>query len=171
MKHLLFAVMVLFVFQVKSAHAASNGRGTDWQDMFQACSEDWDRYEKLLRQNRETFQKDLRSLSQNEYLARYKKDDAMVFFIALHWPSDLSDKDKSWGFYKECSDLNWEVRKLMSSSGTDEKANRKAVHDLRNCLVKNYPKDMPLVYQDLMTCYEKRTAAPKSSGTKQQSMR
>jgi len=137
-----------------SAHAASPS-----SEFLDLCEKDWDSFEKNLPKTRETWKREIGALSQKDYDARYEGDDEQIRLISLFWPSDLSEKDPTWKFFKDCADRNFEARKALDSGATDAQQKKAAVKSLRNCLVAAYsPKQgvVPAPFDRLLACYEKR---------------
>src|ERR1700752_1408527 len=85
-----------------------------WQRLEKACDSGWTSFEEFLRQARMDLQKELKSMSQEEYDKRDDKEDPKLVFMSVTWPGDLADHDEFWKSYEDCAKIHFELRKTFS---------------------------------------------------------
>ncbi len=155
-------ISLLLPFLTVTAMAASDYLSlrtpSDWNELFKLCENNWPKYEADLVRLRNVLKREIDSMSEQTYQSLYKKGDAKIRFVRMHWPSDFSMKDPGWEMYRDCSELNWEVRKLLSSSGSEASSKKRAVDAFESCVRKTFygPKGkIGHPFDRLLACYRK----------------
>lgn len=134
-----------------------NGK-SDWDQLFKLCENNWAKYESELVRLRKVLKREIDSISDSVYRSRYKKGDAKIRFVRVHWPSDFSVKDPGWEMYRDCAEMNWEVRKLLNSSSSDAKAKKDKIDAFESCLQRTFyerGKKVEHPFDRLIACYRK----------------
>lgn len=157
-----FIALFLVPFFVSTVSASSDylnlRSASDWDQLFKTCESNWAKYESELIRLRNVLKREIDSMSESLYQSRYKKGDAKIRFVRVHWPSDFSAKDPGWEMYRDCSELNWEVRKLLSSPSSDAKAKKNKIDAFERCLQKTFygrGKKVEHPFDRLIACYRK----------------
>lgn len=158
---------VLFVVTLLSAQLAIADELTlkspkDWARLFQECESDWATYDGELGRLRTSVKREIDKMTEQAYVERWKADDPMIRFARIHWPSIFAEKDSGWQFYKNCSDLNWEVRKSLGSSSDTKEQKLKRVETFQGCVGSMFSRDRkpPPPFDSLVACYRVHANRP-----------
>ncbi len=127
----------------------------DWDKLFDACKGDWEQYELGLNKLRNSLKREIDVMSREEFLRRYARDDHMINFVRVHWPTLLSSKDTGWRLFQGCAERNLHARKLISTVGTKAIEREHKIEELKVCLHEVFAKGKPLMppFDRLIGCY------------------
>jgi hypothetical protein len=154
----LLALLFLILPSFAGAGELSLKKPDDWKQLFSVCETDWGQYDADLNRLRTSVKRETDAMTEAQYRERWTANDPMIRFVRIHWPAIFESKDPGWRFYKNCSDLNWEVRKSLTSA-TESKAERqKKIGKFKDCVVGLFSRDPKPVppFDSLLACYEKQ---------------
>lgn len=155
--NLIFIVSALIPVIPRSADAADLvfKSTKDWTQLFEKCENSWDKYDADLSRLRSSLQREVDQMTRDEYLKRWRENDATIRYIRIHWPAIFAAKDQGWAFYQACSDGNWKVRKNLTSASASKKEKLEAIKELEECIGAIFP-GVPFPFDRLLTCYRKQ---------------
>ena len=130
-----------------------------WAQLERQCESDFAAYERKLETLRKQFDEEVARMSQKQYTELDLQSDPRFIFIALSWPSDLSEKDQFWKANQDCANVHWEARKSLRTFAASPAEKTAHVVDLKNCLLTRFDRTKIVApFDQIIGCYEKRAA-------------
>ncbi len=148
-----FTLTLLLVLAVYSPAKASSSV----DEVIATCSKDWDGFDKALAKFYTIAKRDIKNMSTQELTKKLNAEDPQLVLVSLFWPTDLSEKYLSWPSFKDCSEKNFAVRKVLSNSAATPKERAAEIELLESCIHVTYYKDhLAKPLDRLLACYKDR---------------
>lgn len=154
---LFFSFALLISLATSTALAEQNAPKFDWRQVLDSCDSNWPKYNNDLNKVRTELKREIDNLSQDQFLKRFVKDDPMILFVRVHWPTLFSGKDTGWMLYQGCAEKNMKARNLLNSPTPTRQERKEKIDDFERCLRAVFAPQGPLppVYNRMLACYHK----------------
>ena len=131
-----------------------------WEQLAKTCETDQPAFDAKLVKMKKDFVKAIEATPQPEYMKLDDANDPRLIFTALTSPGDLSSKDEFWEGNKDCANVHWEVRKVLSSTIATKKERLGKIEELKNCVLTRFDrKKLVSPVDQLVKCYTERAKA------------